>query len=153
MPMNRTEFLETLRGQLLTEMTPIQAASHVQYYEDYITGQTAAGRSEEEILVQLGDPRLIAKTIMDTGSQGSDHSHSYESSAGTYDESAKESRPYGRKRLFASVDLSTWYGKMIVILMSAAILFLLITILSALVPVVLIVCAVLFVISQLKKRS
>ena len=75
--MSRREFLEVLRGQLSGQMTQGRAAAHVRYYEDYIQSQVRNGRSESDVLAELGDPRLIAKTLIDT-----------DDSAAVYDENA-----------------------------------------------------------------
>lgn len=64
--MNRKEFLEILRGQLAGQMQEGKAAAHIRYYEDYIQSQVRGGRSEQEVLQELGDPHLIAKTLIDT---------------------------------------------------------------------------------------
>ena len=64
--MNRTEFLDILRSQLSGQMQEGKVAAHIRYYEDYIQSQVRSGRPEKEVLEQLGDPRLIAKTLIDT---------------------------------------------------------------------------------------
>ena len=64
--MGRREFLEILRGQLSGQMAQGKAAAHVRYYEDYIQSQVRSGRSETDVLAELGDPRLIARTLIDT---------------------------------------------------------------------------------------
>ena len=64
--MNRTEFLDTLRSQLSGQMHEGKVAAHVRYYEDYIRQEMNRGRSEQEVLEELGDPRLIARTILET---------------------------------------------------------------------------------------
>ena len=61
-----TELEQALRGNV--EERIIQ--ENVRYYNDYISEQRAAGKSEEEIFASLGSPRLIAKTIIDTGGDG-----------------------------------------------------------------------------------
>ena len=43
-----------------------KVAAHVRYYEDYIRHEMNRGRSEQEVLEELGDPRLIARTILET---------------------------------------------------------------------------------------
>ena len=82
--MSRREFLEVLRGQLSGQMTQGRAAAHVRYYEDYIQSQVRNGRSESDVLAELGDPRLIAKTLIDT-----------DDSAAVYDESGYSEESYG----------------------------------------------------------
>ena len=64
--MNRTEFLDTLRSQLSGQMHEGKVAAHVRYYEDYIQSQVRSGRDEQQVLDELGDPRLIARTLLDT---------------------------------------------------------------------------------------
>ena len=84
--MNRKEFLEILRSQLAGQMQEGKAAAHIRYYEDYIQSQVRGGRSEQEVLQELGDPHLIAKTLIDTddGSTQEDYGEysSYGSSYG-----------------------------------------------------------------------
>lgn len=62
-----TELEQALRGNV--EERIIQ--ENVRYYNDYISEQRAAGKSEEEIFASLGSPRLIAKTIIDTSGEAS----------------------------------------------------------------------------------
>ena len=44
---------------------------HVDYYEEYILGEMKNGRSEEDVVNELGDPWAIAKTIRLTEGMGS----------------------------------------------------------------------------------
>lgn len=60
--MTRNEFIEMLQASLEGEIPSDKIYENVKYYSDYIT-QTA---SEEKTIDGLGDPRLIAKTIIDT---------------------------------------------------------------------------------------
>ena len=62
-----TELEQALRGNV--EERIIQ--ENVRYYNEYISEQRAAGKSEEEIFASLGSPRLIAKTIIDTSGEAS----------------------------------------------------------------------------------
>ena len=82
-----TELEQALRGNV--EERIIQ--ENVRYYNDYISEQRAAGKSEEEIFASLGSPRLIAKTIIDTSgeasTQGNSHAGSYNYSTGSDDSS------------------------------------------------------------------
>lgn len=63
--MTRKEFIETLEISLRGQVPPEVAASNLRYYLSYISEEMAKGRSEEEIMDMLGDPRLIARTIVD----------------------------------------------------------------------------------------
>lgn len=64
--MNREEFIDTLRRALYGKIDDYALADHVRYYEGYISQEIVKGRSEEEVLAELGDPRLIARTILET---------------------------------------------------------------------------------------
>ena len=153
--MSRREFLEILRGQLSGQMAQGRAAAHVRYYEDYIQSQVRSGRSESDVLAELGDPRLIAKTLIDT-----------DDSAEVYDESGYSEESYGaddyadngtddgagKVRSF-KLDLSTWYGKAIVIAVAAVIVILLTTVLVAVAPFLITFGVVLYLISWYRKKK
>ena len=64
--MNKEAFIDTLRRALYGKVSDYELTDHVRYYEDYIRQEMNRGRSEQEVLEQLGDPRLIARTILET---------------------------------------------------------------------------------------
>ncbi|MDE6950872.1 MAG: DUF1700 domain-containing protein [Lachnospiraceae bacterium] len=63
--MNRYEFISVLRTALTGKVPATTVEDNVRYYEEYIEIQLRQGKSEEEILAALGDPRLLAKTIIE----------------------------------------------------------------------------------------
>lgn len=64
--MEKQEFLNKLRLSLNGRVASETVTDTITYYEDYINTEIRKGRSEEEVLALLGDPRLIAKTIAET---------------------------------------------------------------------------------------
>ena len=66
--MNKQEFVDRLRMALNGRVSPGLVMDNVNYYEDYINTEIRKGRTEEEVLESLGDPRLIARTIIQTNS-------------------------------------------------------------------------------------
>lgn len=64
--MNKGEFLYALQGRLAEELPRDAVEEYVRYYDSYITERVSQGMDEREVIGQLGDPLLIAKTIMDT---------------------------------------------------------------------------------------
>lgn len=62
--MSKQEFLEGLRRSLNGGMEPQEVNEHIRYYSDYIDTQIRMGSAEEEVMVSLGEPRLIAKTLL-----------------------------------------------------------------------------------------
>lgn len=152
--MSRREFLEILRGQLSGQMAQGKAAAHVRYYEDYIQSQVRSGRSEAEVLAELGDPRLIARTLIDTddGREVYDEAGYAEESYGSDDYADnRNGNAAGKTRSF-KLDLGTWYGKAIVIAIAVIIVILLATVLVAVAPFVITFGMVLYLISWFKKR-
>lgn len=113
------------------------------------------GRTETEVLNELGDPRLIARTLLDTDSTASgnpqttgSYSEPYTDNSYEYDNSSSGSKKV-KSRSF-HIDLSTWYGKLAVILIAAIVIVLLCTVLSVLIPVMVIFGIVCFIISKLR---
>ena len=61
--MKKQEFISELKEALEHNMSEQKIKEHVEYYEDYIRNEVKNGRSEEDVLSELGDPWAIAKTI------------------------------------------------------------------------------------------
>ena len=70
--MNKREFLSKLEEALVYELPPRAVDENLRYYSSYIDSEVKSGRSVEEVLEELGDPRLIARTIIDAVSSGAD---------------------------------------------------------------------------------
>ena len=63
--MSKEEFLTTLANKLQEGMTSSQIEEQIRYYSGYIDGEMARGRLESEVLAELGDPVLLARTLLD----------------------------------------------------------------------------------------
>ena len=157
--MSKTEFLDILYNQLSGQMPEGSVAAHVQYYRNYIEDEQQKGRTETDILNDLGDPRLIARTLLDTEvgagnpQNGSTYSAIYNEADSYYNkyDSSDSARGHVKKHSF-KLDLSTWYGKVAVILIAAVVLLLLVTILGILIPVVIVAGVIMYIISQFRKQ-
>ncbi len=64
--MNRSEFIKELREALKNNVNEAAVQENVRYYAGYIEDEVKKGRSEKEVIEELGDPWLIAKTIATT---------------------------------------------------------------------------------------
>lgn len=62
--MKKQEFLVELQKALSSRVSVSSMQENVRYYDDYISMQMRKGRTEEEIIEEIGDPRLIAKSII-----------------------------------------------------------------------------------------
>ena len=94
-PMTKIEFLDTLRKALNGQVPPEIISENLTYYESYISDEMRRGRTETEVLEELGDPRLIARTIIDAAG-GSGRRASSRSSRQDYYGSAYEEGSYDR---------------------------------------------------------
>ena len=93
--MTKQEFLDRLRRSLHGKITPGQIVENLQFYEDYINTEIRKGASEQEVLTRLGDPRLLARTIVETqGGQQAERAGSWyeepEGATGTWHDSQGE---------------------------------------------------------------
>lgn len=67
--MTKRQFMEELRSSLEGMVTQTVVQENLNYYENYINEQMRNGKSEQEILDELGNPRLIARSIIDVKSE------------------------------------------------------------------------------------
>lgn len=140
--MRKAEFLQELREALSGEVSASVIQENIAYYDSYISGQIASGRSEEAVIDEIGSPRLIAKTIIDsqeaaegadgiwreTGSTGG----SWNTESRSYDTGAygQEQRPK-----IHYIDFSKWYWKLLGVLIFAVVIFLGIAIFSGMMTI------------------
>ena len=71
--MTKKQFLEELKTSLEGMVSPMVVQQNMNYYENYISEQIRNGKSEQDVLNELGNPRLIAKSIIDAAGQDDDH--------------------------------------------------------------------------------
>lgn len=63
--MKKVEFVEQLQRALAANLRSEVVAEHVRYYNEYIETAVRKGESEEDVVASLGEPRLLAKSIVD----------------------------------------------------------------------------------------
>lgn len=116
--MNKEEFLRGLQNALSGEVPPTVVRDNLRYYDDYIRTEVKQGKSEEQVMDELGDPRLIARTIIDTTPGGGEGEFEEYRSFGNFDygstfggesrNDAQEQRSQGHIHYY---DLNKWYWK------------------------------------------
>ena len=104
--MDRQEFVSRLRASLSGRISPALVEENTRYYEDYINTQIRLGEPEESVLESLGDPRLIARSIVAADSVKTGKT---DEDRGYYDGGEET---YGRqgllRRFFHTVSLPSW---------------------------------------------
>lgn len=130
--MGKQEFLDKLRLALNSRVTNEVVSDTLNYYEDYINTEVRKGRGEEEVMDSLGDPRLIARTIIETkGGETPDVSQEYDRDG--------EIERHG----FA---IPGWVWLIVILVVAVVVLSVVFKILSALFPFILIFLGVSFLV-------
>lgn len=119
--MTKTEFLQELQDSLQGEVPASVIRENEVYYDNYISQELARGRSEDEIIGELGGPRIIARTIIDSSeaageTQGTGSYYTNTNTTGGGNNTGTpptSSRPNGGK----------WYGKLMITVIVLFILF------------------------------
>lgn len=131
--MRKDEFLQTLRRALNGNVPPRVVEENVRYYDGYISDEVRKGRTEEAVIEEIGDPRLIARTIEDTtdgAGEGEfvDADNSYDQSSsrtergyGTYDSDRTGST---QRHSVHYIDLSKWYWRVLAAVIVFAVIYL-----------------------------
>lgn len=156
--MGRQEFIDRLKAALHGSLASSTVAEHVRYYDDYIRAEMQKGKSEEAVMASLGDPRLIARTIIQTntiedGWQEGSHQGStrreydqegYQSGYGSGGFKQTMRQEQGQvSRLFR---IPGWVWILVVILILVFILSAIMSVLSFLAPVLIPVVVVVFLV-------
>lgn len=154
--MSKYEFLNILKETLEGEVTQQVIDENLLYYTNYIDGELRKGKGETDVLTMLGEPRLIAKTIIDTNdsvrsnrtytysneTEQEDHNNSMKKGLhASYDEHGSWDIRYGRFKL------NTWYSKMILIILLIIILCIVGQIAIAIFPIILPIVVIFLLVS------
>lgn len=99
--MTKNEFLERLGAALGNDLSGAVIQDNIKYYKSYIEEEVAQGRSEEEVLEELGDPWVLAQTVIDSvtaqnyAGEGQSGGYGYEPNKSFYGRrDEEEARPF-----------------------------------------------------------
>lgn len=156
--MGKYDFINILKETLEDEVSENTIKENINYYNNYIDNEVIKGKSETEVLEQLGDPRLIAKTIIETSSIKNNggtytYSNAYETSESEENKQKGFSAEYNEKNGWdirvGKLKLNTWYGKILLISIIVLLLFVIAHIAIALIPIILPIILVFWLVSFL----
>ena len=144
--MTKQKFLKGLKESLMGKLSPVEINNQLLYYERYIDEQVGMGKPEVQVLQELGDPRWIAKTIVET--QGS----AYTTTGTYYDEETQQTQP--------KENIKGWNEKLngalkiiwvvLVIIFVLAVIF---SVIRIMLPIVIPVILILAVVSLLRRKK
>lgn len=140
--MDKQKFLEELKQTLAGEVDSRVIAENVAYYNDYIMTRLRRGAQEDEVLSELGDPRLLAKTIIETSSDAQYHARACQ-----YKEPQIDREELPHRHVYNITGLRALIALAIIALILIGLLTAAITIFSALLPIILMAAGVFFVVT------
>ncbi len=133
--MDKQEFLDRLRMALSGNVSAGLVEENIKYYEGYINTQVRLGYPEMEILSSLGDPRLIAKSII-MANNGSFSENTASGYSGGEDDLYHQEY-YAEKRnnnALKVMNMPRWLVILIVVLIIFGVISLVTSLISALLP-------------------
>lgn len=143
--MDKNEFLEKLQRTLAGGLGSGQVAENIRYYQEYIESEIRKGRSEEEVLSQLGDPRLLAKSIIEANKHAGE---SYGSNR-EYDDEVTDtasSGGYGGRNIERRIVLPGWLMMVIVTVVVILVIGIATSLISLFAPVILVGLVILLIV-------
>lgn len=151
--MNRAEFIEKLQRALAGGLSSSLVAENVRYYQEYIDSEVRKGRREEEVLAQLGDPRLLAKSIIEANkhageSYGSNREYDEEVTEGTQDWNAGDKNPHMKR-----VTMPGWLIMLIATVIVIVVIGLAFSLLYLFAPVIIAVLVVVLIVKVFQSNS
>ena len=131
--MTKQEFLEKLRAALGNDLSGTVVSENVNYYKQYITDEVAKGKSEKEVIDELGDPWAIARTIIDAqeNQEYTEGEYRSETTANSEYDSGKQNR-YGNVHVFG---LDSWWKKLLLILGLVGIIVLIVAVIGGIISI------------------
>ncbi len=151
--MEKTEFIERLQRALAAGISSSQVVENVRYYQDYIDSEIRKGRSEKEVMDSLGDPRLLAKSIIEANkhagvSYGSNQEYDDEVADEPQEWESDRSTPKGR-----SIVLPGWLVMLIITVLVLLVIGVAFSLLYLFAPVIMVVLVVLLIVKVFQGRS
>lgn len=139
--MNKEAFIDTLRRALYGKVSDYELTDHVRYYEDYIRQEMNRGRSEQEVLEELGDPRLIARTILETsGMKAPEVEYTIDEEPADYEEGGVKVHTF-----------SGWKATLMMALIAAAVIAMIVLVLGLAIYLLPVIIAVMLISWLLRK--
>jgi Predicted membrane protein len=157
--MTRDEFLRQLKEALENDLQGQIVQDNVNYYNQYISEEVRKGIAEQDVIDSLGDPWILAKTVIDSVSGTKYTEHIYEA------EESRNKQKQGKESFTSkkAYTFDTWWkrwllygGIFLIALAIIGVLFLAIVvvggILAQLLPVILMVIVGIKVAQFVSKR-
>ena len=173
--MTKAEFLEKLRIELSSGVTPQVLQENLNYYGQYIDDEIRKGRTESEVLAELGDPWILAKTIVDAQREESVEDVIYDSRKAApgkafvamkgirvdviYDSDGRTYRGNSSTEESSNIhvwSLDSWWKRLLLILVVLAVIVVIFAVISGIVsliaPVLIPLLVIILLVRMLRRR-
>lgn len=120
--MNKEEFLRELEEALAGDVPEAVIRDNISYYGSYLTQEMAGGRTVDEIVAEIGEPFIVAKTIIESSEASGETAGNagyggYGNFRETYTESRSQDQYQERQQNphpnIHYIDLNKWYWKLL----------------------------------------
>lgn len=151
--MTRAEFIDTLQKTLTGRISSSSVNENIRYYQEYIDTQVRAGRSEEEVIAELGNPRLLARTIIEADKREGQTAYG---EAQEYDEVYEDGTQAGAEsgRGGAKVyRMPGWLITVLVVLVMVLIIGVIGSVLSMLLPFIIPIMGIILIVRLVNRRE
>ena len=128
--MNKDEFLRRLEDALSGEVPASVIRENLNYYADYLSQELGKGRTMDEIIEEIGEPNIVARTIINSaeaaGETGDGHGSFEDASPRDDDRRSTYRQESSQNGSGPNIhyDLNKWYWKLALVV----ILFLVISV-------------------------
>jgi len=111
--MTKQEFLEKMRHALANDLSGPVIQDNVNYYDGYISDEIRKGRSEAAVIEELGDPWVLARTIIESveNTDSNQEEYTYEPSRQGFGNGQNTER-----RVVHVFGVDSWWKKLLLIL-------------------------------------
>ena len=142
--MDREEFINQLRISLAGKASQSSIDDNVNYYNDYIDMQLKTGKTEQTIFLELGNPRLLAKSIIESTKAEETENRGHRDSTG--EDEKNQNQGTGESVLFKIGRLPKWAltlgGIFILFIVFAIIIALISLAMYLIVPIIVVLAAI-----------
>lgn len=152
--MTRIEFMDILQRTLAGSLNSSTVNENMRYYQEYFDTQMRMGKSEEEVIVELGNPRLLAKTIIEAakregrgGSVDAEYEEVYEDGTQTQGNKGGQGTD-----VVKNVRMPGWLIVIIVVLIFLVVVRIIGSVIIAFLPILVPAACVFFILRFLQNR-
>ena len=133
--MNREEFLAGLKTALNGNIDSALVQENLEYYNQYIMEEMQKGKSEQEVIQMLGEPWILARTIIDA-CDGTDRETVYEAGGNTDSYTKQERKERVESSVAGLLRMDTWWKKLLLAICVVGIICIIFAIISGFVSLV-----------------